>query len=339
MEKKKESIHPDQWLQDLPAQSEIQGFRPEEMLVCDKCQRKSPPTRLKCFYCGAGINVSAEQIQYLKPRGRKLEEWEKGFNVIYLPMDAKADSTVKTQFEKLVPFELDQVESFFAVQKPLPLARLESKIEAEVFAKQIHEIGLETKIISDEQLRSEISPKRLRGIEFFEEKVILILFNADEIAEIPLEDIGLIVVGGLFERKIESQESLKKKDARKVLESSEISHDEMLVDLYPRFEAGGYRIETKGFDFSCLGREKGLFAKDNLNSLAERLRLIAPNAKFDNDYLRLRALLGKVWEVSQRNDSSGVQRKGMGKFNRTNTITINNLAQFTRYSRLQWHNL
>lgn len=331
MEKKKEQIHPDQWLKDLPVQTEELGFKPEEMIICDKCQRKSPPTRLKCFYCGAALSVTAEQSQHLKPSLRKLEDWEKGFNLIYLP---KGEVTETNKVAKLLNLEGNEAQSILAAQKSLPLARLESNTEAEVLANRLQELGIETQIISDEQLKAETLPKRLRGVDFYEDKIVLILFNADEIAEISLTDIKLIVVGAFFERKIEAVESMKKKDEKKMLESTEISSDEMLIDIYGATDFLGHRIISKGFDFSCLGAEKGLLAKDNMKTLAKKLRNIAPNAKFDNDYLRFRAELGKVWEVSQHNDSSGIQRKGFGKLNRTNTTTVSNLLQFTRYSRL-----
>lgn len=332
MEKKNEQIHPDQWLKDLPVQTEEVGFKPEEMIICDKCQRKSPPTRLKCFYCGATLNVTAEQSQHLKPSLRKLEDWEKGFNLIYLP---KGEVTETGKIAKLLGLERNEAQNILAAQKSLPLARLESKTEAEVLAKRLQELGVETQTVSDEQLKAETLPKRLRGIDFYEDKIVLILFNADEIAEISLTDINLIVVGALFERKIEAVESMKKKDEKKMLDSTEISSDEMLIDIYCVSDNLGYRIETKGFDFSCLGVEKGLLAKDNIKILAEKLRNIAPNAKFDNDYLRIRPELSKVWEVSQRNDSGGIERKGFGNLNRTNITTVSNLLQFTRYSRLQ----
>ncbi len=331
MEKRDENIHPDQWLKDLPIQSEEVGFQPDEMIICDKCQRKSPPTRVKCFYCGADLKISAEQSQYLKPNLRKLEDWEKGFNLINLP---KGEISEVDKVAKLLNLQNDEASSLLNANKTLPLARLESQTEAEVLANRLQEIGIDSKIIADENLKAEVLPKRLRGIDFFEDKAILILFNADEIAEIALTDIHLIVIGAFFERKIEAVESMKKKDEKKMLDSTEISNDEMLIDIYTNHNNLGYRIELKGFDFSCLGAEKGLLAKDNMKTLANKLRSIAPNAKFDNDYLRVRPELSKVWEVSQRTDTSGLQISGIGKLKRTNTITINNLTQFTRYSRL-----
>ncbi|MBX7173760.1 MAG: hypothetical protein K1X72_22510 [Pyrinomonadaceae bacterium] len=331
MEKKNEQIHPDQWLKDLPVQSEEIGFKAEEMILCDKCQRKSPPTRLKCFYCGADLKVSYDQTQFLKPSFRKLEDWEKGFNLVYLPKDAPVD---EVKAAKLLNLEREDATRLFSAKKVLPLARLESQTEAEVLVNRLHEIGIDCKIVLDELLKIETLPRRLRGIDFYEDKLILILFNADEVAEIPLNDINLIVVGTLFERKIEAVESMKKKDEKKVLESAEISSDETVIDIYSTQDNLGYRIEPKGFDFSCLGAEKSLLAKDNIKTLAEKLRSIVPNAKFDNDYLQIRLELSKVWEVSQRNDSNGLNRSMVGKLSRTNITTVSNLIQFTRYSRL-----
>ncbi len=316
MEKKSKTSHPDQWLSELPIRSEPEGFKPEEMLFCDQCQRKSPPTRLKCFYCGADLKISAEQSKFLKPTLRKLEEWEKGFNLIYVPTEIPLEPNTTVQAAKLLNFESAAMQRFFEIQKSLPLLRLESLAEAEVLSSRLKELDLKTKIVSDESLRSDIFPRRLRRIEFFEDKIVLILFNADEIAEIHFGDLAAIVVGAFFERKIESTESLKKKDERKVLESSEVSADEMLIDIYARQDSNGYRIETKGFDFSSLGSEKSLLAKDNMKTLSEKLRTFSPDAHFDNDYVRIRAELSKIWEVSERNDSSGVIREGMGKFKR-----------------------
>lgn len=334
MEKKTEQIHPDQWLKDLPNEPELQTFSAEAMISCDKCGRKSPPTRLKCLYCGADLKISAEQTGHLKPALRKLEDWEKGFNVI---LQNTANVEKFNVISDLLHLEKDDVQKVFDAKLPLPLARAETKTEAEVLVKKLDEYGVESKIISDESLNIEKFPRRLRGLEFYEDKLILILFNADEVAEIPYQDVCLIVTGAFFERKVEATESLKKKDERKILDSREISSDEILIDIYSRTDSIGYRIESKGFDFSCLGNEKALFAKENMPKLVEKLRSIALNAKFSNDYLKIREELGKVWAVTERSYSLGLERKGIGGLKRINVTTSNNLVQFTRYSRLQWH--
>lgn len=335
MEKKNEQIHPDQWLKDLPVEPEIQSFSAEAMIPCEKCGRVSPPTRLKCLYCGADLKISAEQVEHLKPSLRKLEDWEKGFNVILQSSPINLENL--TEIAGLLHLEKDEAEMIFETNLALPLARAETMTEAEILVKKLNGFGVESKIIGDESLNIEKMPRRLRGIEFYEDRLILILFNADEIAQIPYQDVNLIVTGAFFERKVEATESLKKKDEKKILGSREISTDEMLIDIYSQTDSIGYRIESKGFDFSCLGSEKSLFAKDNMPKVAEKLRAVAPNSEFVNDYLKIREELGKVWTISERNDSGGLERKGIGGLKRTNITTISNLVQFTRYSRLQWH--
>lgn len=335
MEKKTEQIHPDQFLKDLPVEPEIQSFSAEAMISCEKCGRKSPPTRLKCLYCGEELKISAGQAGYLKPSLRKLEDWEKGFNLILQKTDANLEK--HKEIADLLHLETDDLQKILETNLPLPLARAETNTEAEVLVKKLQEYGVESKIISDESLSVEKLPRRLRSLEFYEDRLILILFNADEVAEIPYQDISLIVTGAFFERKIEATESLKKKDEKKILGSSEISNDEMLIDIYSRTDSIGYRIESKGFDFSCLEREKALFAKENMPKVAEKLRSASPTAKFENNYLRSREAIGKVWNVSERNESRGLERKGVGGLKRTNVTTVSNLTQFTRYSRMLWH--
>lgn len=338
MEKKPEQIHADGWLKDLPPlqQTQSEGFKPDEMIVCSKCGRLSPPNRLKCFYCNGELSIA--ETQFIKPNLRKLEIWEKGFNIIYLPAEPISDEATVSEIAKLLKIEEEEVQKIFAAGKPLPIARAESNREAEIVAKGLEELGARSFVISDDKLKAEsFTQRRLRRIEFLDEKLILILFNADEIAEIAPEGLRLIVSGGLFERKIESIERHKRKDENKILETTELSTDEILIDIYNGDDPVGYRIESKGFDFSCLGEEKHLLAKENMERLTERLRAFAPGAKFDDDYRRVRAALGQVWEVEQTRDSKGFQKKGLGKFNLENVTTVNNLLQFTKYSRLQWH--
>jgi hypothetical protein len=334
MEKKVKEIHPDQWLKDLSTETPIQTFGSEEMIECEKCGRKSPPTRLKCLYCGTELKVSSTQTEFIKPSLRKLEDWEKGFNLIFQPSESNSE-----KFEEvadLLHLEKESVKNILENNLLIPLARTESKTEAEVLLHKLKKLKVESKIISDENLNLKKMPRRLRGVEFYEDRLILILFNADEIAEIPFAEISLIVTGAYFERKIEATESLKKKDERKILESAEISTDEILIDIYSRDDSLGYRIESKGFDFSCLDKEKTLFAKENMPKLVNKLRLVAAKAQFDDNYLKVRTGISKVWTVSERNDSLGLKRQGIIGLKRTNVTTVSNLIQFTRYSRMLW---
>ena len=77
-----EKNQPGELLQDLPVQTESIAFKPEEMISCAKCERTNPPNRLNCLYCGGELEIPEAQSKFLKPNLRKLENWEKGFNVV-----------------------------------------------------------------------------------------------------------------------------------------------------------------------------------------------------------------------------------------------------------------
>lgn len=322
---------------DLPIQTENIAFKSEEMIRCAQCERTSPPNRRECFYCGAALEISEEQSQFLKPNLRKLEAWEKGYNLIFLPGAQTSEETKTAEIARLLKIEKENLKKIVEARKPLPLARVESKQEAEIAQKRLSELGAETLILSDEILAVEKPTRRLRGIEFFEGKLILILFNQDEIVEIPNDDLALIVAGATFERRIEATEKYNKKGENKILDATETASDESLIDVYSRSDATGYRILSKGFDFSGLEANKGILATGNMKKLTENLRQFAPNAKLINDYLQVREFLADVWAVEQKNDSQGLKRESFGKFNLGNVTTVSNLLQFTKYSRLQWH--
>ncbi|MGI8556434.1 MAG: hypothetical protein ACR2LT_08790 [Pyrinomonadaceae bacterium] len=334
MEEKEEKVQTDEWLKNLPLQSQNEGFKPEEMIACPQCERKNAPTRIKCLYCGAELPAVTE-ISAVKHLSRKLEAWEKGFNIIFLPSGKNLNTENFGEIAKILRLDKEDLQKIFETGKPLPLACAESEAEAEIISKHLKEKGIDSIVLGGEKLEINKPARRLRGIEFFADKIILILFNSDEIAEIACEDLFLIVSGAVFERKIEATQKRQRSKENKVLETTELSTDELLIDIYSRRDTLGYRIEAKGFDFSCLASEKKLLAAQNMKNLLEKFHAVAPAAKFDTDYISVRAELSRVWEVEQNTNSKGIQKKGFGQYNLESVTTINNLRQFTRYSRLR----
>jgi hypothetical protein len=324
------------FLKDLPVRSEEIGFKAEEMLACGNCARANPPNRLKCMYCGAEMEIPAEHAAKIAPNLRKLENWESGFNLIYLPKSENPAVEKRAEIASLLGLEKETLQKICGARKPLPLVRGETAREAEILQDRLKEFDVETLAISDEQLAAENLPKRLRGLEFLDDKILLILFNNDEVEEIKTEDLALIVSGAIFEKAVESTEA-RKKGETKILEATETASDESLIDIYSKNNATGYRILTKGFDFSCLETEKGILARENIKKLVAKLRSAAPHAKLVDDYLSIRNLIGEVWEVEQRKDSKGLARQRFGRFDLSSVSSSSNLQQFTKYSRLQWH--
>ena len=336
MEKKAEKIHEEDWLGNLPVSAEDFAFKPEEMILCGQCERTNPPTRLSCFYCGKQFELNEAQSKTIKPNLRKPESWEKGFNLIYKPNEKDFDETNLSEIAKIVNLEKPTLEKMLAAQTALPIARVGSENEAEIVRERCQELGFETSILSDENLSGGKPPRRLHGLEFWDDKLILIFFNSDEIAEIVLDDLVLIVPGAIFERRTESLEN-RKNGKSKLLKASETASDEMLFDFYSRENSQGYRVFAKGFDFSCLEKEKEILAKDNLKKLADKLQNLAPNARTIENYLQVRESLANIWEAEEKNDSQGVTRQSFGRFNLGNITIVSNWTQFNKFSRLQWH--
>lgn len=324
------------FLKDLPVTAEEIGFKPGEMVSCGNCSRFNPPNRLKCVYCGAGLELSEEQTAKIAPVLRKLEDWENGFNLIYLPQNATVDAEKTAQIAQSGGLDKEFLQNIFDSHKSLPLVRAETIKEAELLQNRLRDAGLETLIVADEKLDAENPPKRLRGLEFEDDKILFILFNNDEVETAHAADLSLIVAGAVFQKTVESTEA-RKKGETKILDATETASDEILIDIYARENAHGWRVLTKGFDFSCLGAEKGILARENIKKLTAKLQTVAQGAKFIDDYLTVRNVLGEVWEIEQRKDSKGLTRQRFGKFDLSNVASSNNERQFTKYSRLQWH--
>ncbi len=327
----------EQWLKDLPVTAEKPGFKPDEMLLCEKCARTNPPTRLKCFYCGEGLKVSDDRAGLTKLNLKPMEAWEKGFNVILKSNTPGAHSEENIRAAAaLLRLEVQEIKNFLQKGRPLPVARAELEKEAAIIRQRLSETSFDSFVWPDEEIGLDHPVRRLRGLDIDDGTITFRLFNTGEAQTIPWDELALIVTGSIFERRVASSEKRKKNEEKQITESSEMSHDEPVIDLYNRADKTGWRVLTRGFDFSCLGAQKSLLAVDNMKKLAQLLAQRAANVKIDEDYMKVRAALGKVWQMEEKMASHKMQRESMGRFHFDNVTVIDNNAQFTRYSRLQW---
>ena len=235
MENTEENETVEEPLKDLPVTAENIAYGFDEMIPCGKCQRNNPPNRLKCLYCGAELQFSDEQTGFIKPVLRKLEAWEKGFNLIYVPNDStEIDDRKILEISRMTRIEKDVLQKLFDAKKPLPLARAESEKEAAIVRQRFTETGIETVILSDETLAVANPPKRLRGLEFSDDQIFLKTFNTDETVKFLNEDLTLIVTGAIFQKRIEATEKHNKKGENTLLNATETASDEKLFDIYSR---------------------------------------------------------------------------------------------------------
>ena len=321
------------WLAGMPVQSENIAFSAAEMIACAKCGKTNPPNRTSCLYCATPIELPEELKQQAKLNPRPLENWEKGFNIIYIRTAGAADSAGAARYLSIDPETLARM---LAATHPLPIVRIESEADAKIAVEQLSKFGITASVVSDEALKADKPPTRLREIEFRNGSIIVTAFNTGDRTEIVRDDLLLIVTGTVIESKTESVEKRKKKET-KLMQEIETTSDENLIDIYSCGDLTGFRIPTNGFDFSCLGAEKGLLASANIDRLRERLLKFSPAAKVIDEYSSNVSILSSVWEIVRQKDFQGLTRTGIGRSGFAKVARTSNLTQFTKYSRLQRH--
>lgn len=320
-------------LGDIPLRSEEIGFAPAKMITCGRCGRPNPPIRAACFYCSFELEVPEEFADRIKLNLRKLENWEKGFNVVMLPAENENEGAAD-ELSKMISIEKEIFLQMVRSNIPLPVARVESANEADMIKRAFSRHGFECIMMADEDIDQDKPPSRLRWLEFGDGSITLQPFNS--VAEVTLsaDELDLVVTGEIFSSKTETRQ---KRTKRKTSTESETqtSADEKVVDLYSKENLNGWRIPAHGFDFSCLGDEKSLLAGENMSRLVSRLKTILPNARFVEDYREIRELLDNVWEIQFTKDSLGIRRSVFRGTRFDSVLSSDNQIQFTKYSRMQ----
>lgn len=315
----------------MKIQTENIAFSQDQMVECPKCGKPNPPNRTSCLYCVAAIEVPEGKTGGIKLNLRKLESWENGFNIVLLSKAENADVAAGSRYLK---YETEMFERMLAAKDPFPILRIESEKDAELAVEHLASLGFSVRVVRDIELKIGKPCTRLRSVEFMENGVRFTAFNTNEQRLFRSDEIRLIVVGKIVESKLESVER-KKKDKRKVLSETTTSSDDIVVDVYTADSEQGWRITTKGFDFSTLGNEKSLLAVENIRSLLERLKDLSPAAARAEDYPDIVAPLSEVWDIERRTDFHGLKRTGVWKSGYSSVARTSNLDQFSRYSRLQ----
>ena len=315
---------------DPALQTEKIAFDSEQLVICDGCGRANPPNRFNCIYCARELANIAETDTNAKLVLRKLELWEKGFNVIFR---SHRNADLKKAAE-LLSADAEFIQTTIDAGTPLPLARVESEKEALYLISALAQCGLDCGLVADEDLRVSHLPTRIRRIDLDGQRIGLTNFNTSSVTTADLSQLAVAVLGRLISGRRDMTEKRGRKGKVKLLDETETSSDELVLDLYLGGEPDGYRINQAGFDFSCLGEEKGLLAAENMLRLMRKLRNVAPELTVSDDYTDIRGMLDRVWEQESRKDPQGLKRTGH-KVEFGSVASSNNLDQFTRYSRLQ----
>jgi hypothetical protein len=319
--------------------SEPQGFSADQMVRCEECLRANPPTRVSCLYCVAPLPVTEAAAKLRKPVLRQPEKHQLGYNNILLPLDQVASEETLVEAATLLKLSIENFQEVVGQNLPLPVARTNSREEAELVNTRLRDLGLNCLTLSDEELGLTFNGntvKRVRSMSFDDTYVTIYQVAAEEIV-VSWTDLILIMPARIFETTLEIKERKTGKSEDEILDTSEFFKDEAVIDFYTANHSSTWRISAGGFDFSCLGREKALVTNDNILKLQRLLTGKAVNAQFDDSYAQVRNSLELVWTTQAETQSSGWRRERPGMLSVGVATTKSNESQFTRYSRLRYY--
>jgi hypothetical protein len=334
LSKDNETIHP---LLDGPVNpSETPRFSPDQMVRCEACLRANPPTRLNCMYCEAALPLSESSAHLRKPILRQPEKHEPGFNCVHIPDRNVSDA--KKQMDdaaSLLRLKAEELLSIIHVGSPLPLARTANRDEAELVSERLRSLGLETLVLSDEELGlSDEWMIRPRSFQFNDLSLQMHLPGSKGVVAVNWADLLLVVSGRIVTTRFEVTERMSRKSENDIVDTSEFFNDEAVFDLYAMKHRQTWRIGSTSFDFSCLQDQKTLVGGENLKRLYALVISKADNIKVVDSYNTMKAILEPVWPRDEHTQSSGWRRDGPGKYSLGAATLNSNEAQFTRYSRL-----
>jgi len=190
---------------DSRIQTEDIAFDAAEMIVCGGCRRTNPPDRLKCIYCGAGIEVDADRAATLRQKLPKLDVWESGYNLI---LGGKSGSmTLDTaKIANFLSIDPSIVTALVEDGSEVPLARVETEKDAAVLQTGLTMLGLESFVVSDRDLAPDRPPIRLGTIQFLSGCLTVKDFNTARITQINSDDLALVVPGLITQSRVDSLE-------------------------------------------------------------------------------------------------------------------------------------
>src|SRR5207253_927129 len=106
---------------------------------CPGCRRRTAAARGTCIYCGETLPIS--KLTSAPPQ-RNLDAAELAFNTILEPPRLTADETAIAAFAAALKIESSEASDMVAANKRLPIARSQTRQEAEMIAALVRDCGL-----------------------------------------------------------------------------------------------------------------------------------------------------------------------------------------------------
>jgi hypothetical protein len=304
-----------------------------DVLNCPHCDRRTPAARGACLYCGAALPLT--EITTAPPQ-RVIDSFERAFNAVlqpFRPRDDRAEEALATALK----IEIAEARAFISSGKPVPLARSQSRQEAEMISALVRSCGLSCSVVADEELRVETELIRARRIVRASDR--LQVHHSGGALDVPIAEIKLFVIGSLRNLRVDYIEGAggMRSQSPSVLDTTEFRSDEMLLDVYGSSLVNSFRIKSDAFDYSGLVWPLSFRAEVNFRTAIAALHGAVPQARIDDDFSRMRALLARAWPERSRTESRGVKRAGATyRPVSQSSVVKDNRDQFDRYSRLMF---
>ena len=307
----------------------LRAFASSELVPCSACSRANAPTRTSCLYCGALLETTDVNACSPAPDQEIETTADVCFHLAIAP--AQFDEATMEKLASLLDRKVSDLQLLLTQPLGAPLFAVNSEKQARAAAEKLHELGVATRIISDEQLAVQNTPVAVSALEIRDDAVEGTVGRGKQAVSAFWDEISLIVIGRLY---FETKEIEQKRNREKqVIDEREILTDEAVLDIYVRHDKVGWRIRANSFDFSCLGDKKQLTAFANFATLIALLRARATAAVMDDSYLRLRNALNAIWPAEPNTRAQARRRRAFGDFD-SSVTSIDNELQFTRYSCL-----
>ena len=325
------------------AEARPRSFNRAEMITCDACLRANPPTRDGCIYCGANLPVVPRKQDSPATGAVKDSTADSTADPAPSPGDAyyialAPDSTnipsesCLAEVEALLHTKTQELRGLFDHDRSVPVTRAATPEQAAGLTAKLQALGIEAYWFREDVLDPNFTPRKVRALELSDDELAATCVSGERIAA-RWNDLVLAVAGRLLVNRVEVEERRRRGRVRP-LDTRELFSDESVLDLYQRPADSGWRISSRSFDFSCLGSAKAMTAFENFTGLLNLLRARAPNAEFDDSYVRLRPVLENVWPLEPQTRKGEWRRSGAGKVDVATVTTTDNEAQFNCYSRL-----
>jgi hypothetical protein len=269
------------------------------------------------------------------PPQRNIDPAEHAFNTVLEPFPARINESIVTALAGALQIESSEAQALVEAGKPLPLARSLARAEADMITALVRTCGLRAVVISDQEMKLDRESLRARRIAFNDDEMHV--FHSGGEMSLRRDEIKLLVLGELRNVRVDYTEGIsgRRSQSGNVIESSEFRSDETLLDVYTASLDQSFRIKSDAFDYSGLVWPLSFRSELNFKAALSKLRVDLPQAKIDDDFAKVRSLLGRAWPERSRNESRGIRRTGLAfRAVAKATVMSDNRDQFDRYSRL-----